>query len=400
MDSLPIPDFADFFDQWSALDALADEPPRLLFESARGCWWGALRHCTFCGLNGEAMSFRSKSADRAVAELCELASRHPGLDIYAVDNIIDRSYFDTFLPRLAASSCDARIFYEVKSNLTKDQLVQLYAAGVRDIQPGIESLHDSVLRIMRKGVTAIENVQLLKWCAEIGVRAYWNLLWGFPDEPQCAFDEMIGLIPKLAHLQPPGGMGAIRLDRFSPNFEQSTEMGFRDVRPVPAYGSIYPLPDEELARLAYFFAFDDDELRARAASVAELEDAVVAWRSCHADSHLFAIDNDGALVIWDTRGGCVPTETRLVGFGREVYLACDRCCSARELATSLTTSLDSRVSVDRVRDELAPLVDAGLVMTDGRRYLSLARLLGGRPMPAKFLVQFALGLVTEHGDVT
>jgi hypothetical protein len=90
----------------------------------------------------------------------------------------------------------------------------------------------------------------------------------------------------------------------------------------------------------------------------------------------------------------------LVGFGREVYLACDRCCSARELATSLTTSLDSRVSVDRVRDELAPLVDAGLVMTDGRRYLSLARLLGGRPMPAKFLVQFALGLVTEHGDVT
>ena len=103
MDELPIPDFADFFEQWSALNALSDRAPRLLFESARGCWWGEIRHCTFCGLNGETMSFRSKSADRAVAELCELASRHPGLAIYAVDNIIDRGYFDTFLPRLAAS---------------------------------------------------------------------------------------------------------------------------------------------------------------------------------------------------------------------------------------------------------------------------------------------------------
>ena len=114
---------------------------------------------------------------------------------------------------------------------------------------------------------------------------------------------MIGLIPKLSHLQPPSGMGAIRLDRFSPNYERASEMGFRNVRPVPAYRSVYRLPDEELARLAYFFAFDDDELRARAASIAELEDVLAAWRSRHHDSDLWATDNDGVLVIWDTRWG-------------------------------------------------------------------------------------------------
>src|SRR5262245_15054827 len=112
------------------------------------------------------MGYRSKSPDRAVAELCELSSRHPGLFVYAVDNIMDRDYFETFLPRLAASSFDAPLFYEVKANLTKDQLRLLHAAGVRNIQPGVESLDDSVLRIMRKGITAIENVQLLKWCSE------------------------------------------------------------------------------------------------------------------------------------------------------------------------------------------------------------------------------------------
>ena len=58
----------------------------------------------------------------------------------------------------------------------------LARAGVRSIQPGIESFSDSVLRLMRKGVTGLQNVQLLKWCRELGLRPYWNLLWGFPGE--------------------------------------------------------------------------------------------------------------------------------------------------------------------------------------------------------------------------
>ena len=32
------------------------------FESARGCWWGAKHHCTFCGLNGSTMRFRASPA--------------------------------------------------------------------------------------------------------------------------------------------------------------------------------------------------------------------------------------------------------------------------------------------------------------------------------------------------
>jgi len=189
-------------------------------------------------------------------------------------------------------------------------------------------------------------------------------------------------------------MGAIRIDRFSPNHEQAAELGFTNVRPVPAYGCIYPLPEPELTRLAYFFAFDHDELRTHASSIIELEDAVVAWRSRHADSDLWAVDSDGVLVIWDTRHGGAPADTRLVGLERELYLACDRCQSPRELATSVSNSMGSPVPVDTVHAALAPLVDAGLVMTDGRRYLALARLLGDRPVPAKFLLRFALGLAT------
>ena len=41
-------------------------------------------------------------------------------------------------------------------------------AGVTTIQPGIESFSDRVLKLMKKGVTGLQNIQLLKWCKEIG----------------------------------------------------------------------------------------------------------------------------------------------------------------------------------------------------------------------------------------
>ena len=33
--------------------------PILFFETSRGCWWGERAHCTFCGLNGLTMNYRS-----------------------------------------------------------------------------------------------------------------------------------------------------------------------------------------------------------------------------------------------------------------------------------------------------------------------------------------------------
>ena len=86
------------------------------------------------------------------------------------------------LPRLAAAKLDVEFFWEVKANLTHEQVHLLRNAGVKQVQPGIESFSDRVLKIMRKGVTAFRNVELLKWCKEYGVKPYWNLLYGFPGE--------------------------------------------------------------------------------------------------------------------------------------------------------------------------------------------------------------------------
>src|SRR5215475_9434413 len=140
MDSLPVPDYTEYFEQFKASRYDREWQPSLFFETSRGCWWGERMHCTFCGLNGSTMTFRSKSARRALSELTQLVRQHPDCDIQVVDNILDMNYFKDFLPELALKKLKVNLFYETKSNLKKAQLRSLRAAGIREIQPGIESL--------------------------------------------------------------------------------------------------------------------------------------------------------------------------------------------------------------------------------------------------------------------
>src|SRR6185369_5992400 len=99
----------------------------------------------------------------------------------------DLSYFNDFLPALAEKKLGITLFYETKANLKREQVRLLRNAGVTVIQPGIESLSDAVLKLMRKGVSALQNIQLLKWAMEMGVEPRWNILWGFPREPAEAY---------------------------------------------------------------------------------------------------------------------------------------------------------------------------------------------------------------------
>jgi magnesium-protoporphyrin IX monomethyl ester (oxidative) cyclase len=61
MDRMPGPDYDDYFDALGASSLGPRFRPAWLIESARGCWWGARSHCTFCGLNGATVAFRARA---------------------------------------------------------------------------------------------------------------------------------------------------------------------------------------------------------------------------------------------------------------------------------------------------------------------------------------------------
>ncbi|MGH9799660.1 MAG: RiPP maturation radical SAM C-methyltransferase, partial [Blastocatellia bacterium] len=324
MDALPYPDYDDYFEQLQASPVRESVQPNLLLETARGCWWGAKHHCTFCGLNGQTMAFRSKSADRALDEFIRVTAKYPGYPIYVVDNILNLAYFKDLLPELTKRNLGLDLFFEVKANLKKEQLRQLRAAGVTIIQPGIESLSDEVLQIMRKGVKALQNIQLLKWCKEIGLSPEWNILWGFPGESPEEYFRLAKQVPLLVHLPPPNFAISLRLDRFSPNFNEHKELGFKDLKPFPAYNFVYPLAPAAVFNLAYYFTYDYIEPRNVAGYVRPLAEEVARWQKCYETSELFQIEQGDRLLLWDSRPTAKRRLTVLSGKEKFVYLACDQ----------------------------------------------------------------------------
>src|SRR5262249_12032796 len=156
-------------------------------------------HCTFCGLNSQSMEYRSKSADRAVAEVEALQKRYGVNFVRVVDNILNHGFFDDFIPSLARKKLGGTVFFEVKANLRKHQIRMLSEAGVNLVQAGIESLSTHTLKLMRKGSTALMNAQTLKWCKEFRVKCDWNLIYGFPGECPDDYRKSLELARVLTH---------------------------------------------------------------------------------------------------------------------------------------------------------------------------------------------------------
>ena len=287
MDTLPIPEFEAFLEQYAASPWASREAPTLYFETSRGCWWGQKHLCTFCGLNAEGVAYRRKTPDRAYREIATLHERYPGVTLQATDNILDMSYIDEVMPRLAelarTTGRPPRIFYEVKSNLRRDQLQKLADAGVTDLQPGIEAFSDEVLALMDKGATAAMQVRLLKWATEADISCFYNIIVRNPGEKAEWYTETTAMLPYIEHLPPPVGVVAMMLERFSPYFTHPERYGLARVRPKDYYRTLYPDPAVDLSRIAYVFDFDHEGLKD--ASLIEAQRAflkrLVAWRASY-----------------------------------------------------------------------------------------------------------------------
>jgi ribosomal peptide maturation radical SAM protein 1 len=349
-------------------------PPKLFFESSRGCWWGQKHLCSFCGLNATGLRFRSKSAERVIAEIEELWRRHPEATcLQATDNILDMEYLRSVLPRLqplaAAPDRPLRMFFEIKSNLRKDQVRALADGGIRDVQPGIESLSDGVLQLMHKGATGLGQIQLIKWATEQDIVLVYNLLLGSPGEQAAWYDAMLELVPALEHLPPPTGCVPIRLERFSPLHQRPEEHGLRDVRPASYYRLLYRDPRVDLDRIAYTFDFEhpqrgDDALRA---AHGRFVAAVQRWQEGYAPRRAFYLAQGDAIAVVDRRDRDAPHRRAHVVTGA---------------AATLWRELDRARPRAALAGELDPeLVDAALAAWKHRRWIveSDGRLLGVIP---------------------
>lgn len=379
MDLLPPPDYDNYFDAMERYGFRHEEIGRPLyipFESSRGCWWGTTNHCTFCGLNPVGMPFRAKTQESLLREISHLAHRYRVYRFSAVDNILSLKHLHGLLSHLADGEYDYKFFYEVKPDLTREDIQLLRNAGVTHVQPGIESLSSRLLKMMRKNAKGIQNVNALRWFHYYGIEALWNILLGFPGETLDDYRQQERTIRLIHHLPPPHGALPIWLERFSPYFEDAKHYGFENLRPEPSYAYVYP-SDLQLDKAAYFFVAESD----RTLSDSDYEPTmreVAAWRdkweSQQRRPYLYYLKYHPGIQIYDGREN--PYRPHVYFYAKpvsDIYLCCSEGPrSVESIVEMLGKTSGSGLGEESVQRALESFVESGLMIAEDGSYLSLA----------------------------
>ena len=171
--------------------------------SSRGC----PAACTFCSNDVTGRKFRYRSAASVAAEVAYLRARF-GMtafsffdDSFAVGRRRVHELCDALEPERAYWTCTAH-----PAHLDRDVLVDMQRAGCAGIDIGMESADPDMLVRIGKGVTVERVLEVLAWCAELGIHTVVNLMFGWPDETDAELDATIAFIDRTAPIA--GGFNA------------------------------------------------------------------------------------------------------------------------------------------------------------------------------------------------
>lgn len=329
MENILMPDYDDYFKALEEYGLRERIEPALFIEGSRGCWWGQKKPCTFCGLGGKSRVYREKSAEKVYKEMKYLSERYKVKKFAFTDSILSQKHLKE-LTKLLQNE-DYEIFSEIKSNLNKEEIRSLREAGFTYLQPGIEGLHDEVLKLMHKGNKGLKHIELLKNCRIFGLGLSWNILYGFPGEKAEWYEDLNELIPLITHLHPPNAAIHIMYQKYSVYLNHPKEYGL-DLQKVKFYDFVYPDLPDFTDRIAYMFEPAGDEraayydLKRRQGCYRELDTKVKQWLEAffyRYDRLEMTVKNDEIEIMDLRQAGGTPFVT-LRGLKKEIYLLAEK----------------------------------------------------------------------------
>jgi hypothetical protein len=377
LDELPFPDFRDYFEQLETLVGGKRLYITLPVEGSRGCAWLSPPHvgvptsagCAYCALNGIWQGYRRKSAARLAAEVEALSDRHRVLSILFTDTLWPLS--PAHRAALARLNKDLRLFAELRPNLGAAAVRDLAHTRSWTIQFGVEALSTPLLRRMNRGVTAIQNLQALKLCEELGVAVTWNLMLEYPSSDAADVEATLRAI-EFAWPFTPCHLTTFILQPDSRAAAEPRACSIRAVRDHPLLHALFPPKTSRVLR-GIFLDFDGraqqrklwDPVRRQVALWQREYDRV---RGEAAGKPILSYGDGGSfLLIRRLRPGQDPLLYRFGEKSRAVYLFCREHRSLRAIARKFAC-IEERHLLALLRS----MVDQRLMFTEADRYLSLA----------------------------
>ncbi|MCP4111571.1 MAG: RiPP maturation radical SAM protein 1 [Desulfobacteraceae bacterium] len=325
------------------------------------------------------MKHRLKPGPQVFKTIGNYAKKYQFYRLQPTDNNMSPEYYETLLPELAESPFKDKIklLFEVKSIITRKQINALANAGVVYIHPGIENFSTRLLKLMKKGTNALQNIYFLKLCREYNLTVLWNYLIRIPGEKMEDYKDVEELIPKIVHLQPPcrGRTSKIECVRFSAYYKEKKLAV--NIRPKHWYSNLFPEDRIDLSRVSYFFdadwkhTLDDDAYDG-------INNKIEKWFGIwNEDIKLPELvikssQKDGSLKIKDTRAVTEPVEWLLEPEQAAVYESVEDPTSLKRIASYIKSSKFPLLSQTQINSLLEDLIEKKLVIKERNRYLGLA----------------------------
>ena len=222
IEELPTPDYDEFFktiknySNDAEVFAYLKNLIVILTEGSRGCFYGK---CSFCAQNMCWSNYRQKSIDKIYSQTIELIKKYNTDKIHFCDSSADLWFKQVADLIIKDHIVLTGSFYELRSKHKEESLTALALTGCKNVQIGIETLSDTMLKKMNKGTKVIDNLRTIKYLKELEINSYSNLIIKYVTSTVQEINEtkeLLSLIPHWGRLS----ISKYTLDEHSPNYKE------------------------------------------------------------------------------------------------------------------------------------------------------------------------------------
>lgn len=223
LEDLAAPSYDEYFDTFKSLKLAKDFKSsiagevRVPLEGTRGCF----AKCTFCAANTQWNGFRKLSNNQVLHKVRDMLDRHRVGGVQFVDNVCD-TWAEGYADALIQMGVKVPAFMELRAHHPEVFWTKLALAGVEEIQIGVEALTDHLLKVIKKGTTAAQNLMVSKYLFELGILSSSNLITHYPGSTIDDIDQTQDILEKTIHF-PRYSLATFSLHLGSPLYEARTQ---------------------------------------------------------------------------------------------------------------------------------------------------------------------------------
>jgi len=289
-----------------------------------------------------------------------------------MDNLLPVNKSDGIFKGLQCLEKDLNLFGEIRASTPLPVLASMRRAGVSKVQIGIEALSSGLLKKMNKGTTAIENIEIMRHCEELGIANISNLILYFPGSDERDVNETLRNLDFVLPFYPLKTSG-FWLGFGSPVWNNAKKFGISTVFNHPDCKILFPPEISKTTRFmvqGYRGRLQEQKRLWRPVikRVNEWKRAYCALRKGPSCPPILAYeDGKDFLIIRQRRYKAESLTHRLTGISRKIYLF----CRTRQSLASILKKIP-QLQEEQLLSFLTMMVRKRLMFQEGGEYLSLA----------------------------